>query len=133
MLFFAGDKARLWEWRAAVAERLARLRLTLHEGSAQPRPVAEGIPFLGFLVFPTHRRLKKRNGIQFRRRLRQRLAAYGRGEISFEELHAGVQGWVNHARHGDTWGLRRAVLGSAVVPRPIGTRRQTTLLSGDAE
>ena len=59
-LLFADDKAQLWEWRAALVERLARLRLTIHEESAQPRPVTEGIPFLGFHVFPGRRRLKRR-------------------------------------------------------------------------
>jgi hypothetical protein len=32
---------------------------------------------------------------------------------------ASGQGWVNHVRFGDTWGLRRAVLGApTVVPPP---------------
>jgi RNA-directed DNA polymerase len=94
----------------AVAERSARLRLTIHERRAHPRPVTEGIPFLGFVVFPTHRRLKRRKGIAYRRRLQWLLAAYAAGEIPLEQVTASVQGWVNHVRHGDTWGLRRAVL-----------------------
>ena len=28
------------------------------------------------------------------------------GAISFAELDASVQGWINHVRYGDTWGLR---------------------------
>lgn len=73
MLFFADDKATLWRWREAVVDRLARLRLTIHPG-AHPRPVTEGVPFLGFLVSPDRRRLKRRRGIHFQRKLR-RLAA----------------------------------------------------------
>lgn len=110
MLLFADDKSQLRQWRAAVIDHLASLRLTLHENRAQPRPATEGIPFLGFIVYPTHRRLKRRKGILFRRRLKQRLAAYRAGEITFEQLDAAIQGWINHARYGDTWGLRRAVL-----------------------
>ena len=112
ILLYADDKEQLHRWRAAVIDYLATLRLTLHEKRAQPRPVTEGIPFLGFIVFPTHRRLKRRKGILFRRRLKQHLAAYRRGDITFAQLDASVQGWVNHVRHGDTWGLRRALLGS---------------------
>ncbi|MCB0049289.1 MAG: group II intron reverse transcriptase domain-containing protein, partial [Caldilinea sp.] len=73
-LLFAPDKATLWRWRAAIIDFLAGLRLTLHERPCQPRPVTEGIPFLGFIVFPDHRRLKPRKGYAFRRRLRRRLA-----------------------------------------------------------
>jgi RNA-directed DNA polymerase len=110
MLLFADDKSQLRRWQAEMVNHLASLRLTLHDNRAHPRPVTEGIPFLGFIVYPTHRRLKRRKGILFRRRLKQRLAAYQQGDITFEQLDASVQGWVNHVRHGDTWGLRRALL-----------------------
>ncbi len=69
-LLFADDKATLWRWRTALIERLAALRLTLHESRALVRPVTEGIPFLGFTVYPTHRLLKRTRGIAYRRRLR---------------------------------------------------------------
>ena len=46
------------------------------------RPVSEGIPFLGFVVFPEHRRLKRRKGIAFARRLRLLAALPPPGEIS---------------------------------------------------
>ena len=55
-LLFADDKATLHTWQTAVIERLACLRLTLH--TPQVFPAAAGIPFLGFRVFPDHRRLK---------------------------------------------------------------------------
>ncbi len=106
-LAFADRKATLWEWRSAIVGFLAGLRLTLHEGSCQPRPVSEGIPFLGFQVFPHHRRLKRRKGIAYRRRLKHLLASYGRGEVDREAVRASVRGWVNHARFGQTHGLRR--------------------------
>ncbi len=77
--------------------------------------VEEGIPFLGFTVFPTHRRLKRRKGIAYRRRLKRLLAAYAADEIPLERVTASVQGWVNHLRFGDTWGLRRAVLGALPI------------------
>jgi hypothetical protein len=109
-LLFADDRATLWAWRGAIVERLARLRLTLHEAQAVVRPVTEGIPFLGFTIFPTHRRLKRRRGIAYQRKLRLLLAAYARREIGREAIQRSVLGWINHVRYGDTWGLRLAVL-----------------------
>jgi retron-type reverse transcriptase len=113
-VLFADDKATLWAWRDAVTARLAHLRLTIHPG-AHPRPVTEGIPFLGFVVFPERRRLKRRVGIAYRRRLKALVEAYADGEISLEEVTASVQGWVNHVRYGNTLGLRKAVLGGMVM------------------
>ena len=79
--------------------------------------MTEGIPFLGFVVYPTHRRLKRRKGVAFRRKLRRLLAAYAEGEIDFEQLDASVQGWINHVRYGDTWGLREALFAACPIPR----------------
>lgn len=111
-LLFADDKSLLWEWKTAVVERLVRLRLTVHPG-AQPRPVSEGIPFLGFTVFPNRRRLKRRKGVNFQRRLHELVSSYARGALALDRVVASVQGWVNHARYGNTMGLRKSVLRSA--------------------
>ena len=109
-LLFADDKATLWAWKAAIVERLTRLRLTLHP-CAHPRPVTEGIPFLGFVLYPDRRALKRRKGVAFARRFRALRAAYAAGEIPLDRLTASARGWANHARYGDTWPLRRAILG----------------------
>lgn len=114
---FADDKATLWNWKAAVNERLAHFRLTIHPG-AQPRPVSEGIPFLGFVVFPDRRRLKRRKGIHFQRKLRALAAAYADHSVTLDEVTASVLGWINHVRYGNTIGLRKAVLGSVTLIAP---------------
>lgn len=104
-LLFSDSKRTLWEWRAACIDRLARLRLTIHTAPARPQPVTEGISFLGFVVFPDHRRLKRRTGLAYRRRLKQLV-----DEGDDAKVQASVLGWINHVRYGDTFGLRRAVL-----------------------
>lgn len=113
-LLFADDKATLNAWHTACIERLAGLRLTVHPG-AHPQPVGEGIPFLGFVVYPTHRRLKRRKGVHFRRRLKRLLADYRTGHVEQARVQASVRGWINHVRYGDTWGLRRALLRDVVL------------------
>jgi len=109
-LLFADDKDILWSWKFSIEQRLAILRLTIHPG-AHPRPVTEGIPFLGFMIFPHRRRLKRRKGIHFQRKLRQLIAGYRAGKILLEHLNASVQSWANHARYGNTTGLRKAIIG----------------------
>ncbi len=109
-LLFAAAKSQLWEWKSAVRDFLRRLRLTLHERESTVYPVTHGIPFLGFRIYPTHRRLKRRNAVAFARRLRfwhRQLAA---GEMTLPEVLERIRGWIAHARHGDTWRLRRSLL-----------------------
>jgi RNA-directed DNA polymerase len=114
-ILFADDKSTLWAWRAAVSEYLAGLRLTLHLERAHPRPVTEGLPFLGFTIYPTHRRLKAQKVISFRRKLKRQVQELAAGQIALADLHAAVRGWVNHASSGDTWGLRRSLLGKITI------------------
>jgi len=61
------------------------------------------------VVYPTHRLLKRRNAVQFTRRLERNLDAYQADRSSSAELDASVQGWINHVRYADTWGLRQQV------------------------
>jgi retron-type reverse transcriptase len=109
-LLFADDKRQLWAWKDAVRGRLAALRLTLHERESTVYPVTNGLPFLGFRVYPDHRLLKRRNGQAFAVRLRNWRKAVARGELTWAEVTPRVQGWVAHAKHGDTYGLRRSLL-----------------------
>ena len=69
------------------------------------------MPWLGFVVYPDHRRVKARKVVSTTRRLQARFDAWRAGEISFAEFDASVQGWINHVRYADSWGLRRHVLG----------------------
>lgn len=109
-LLFGDDKRQLSTWRKQIEQRLAHLRLTIHPG-AQVRPVTEGIPFLGFTIFPQRRRLKRRKGIHFQRKVRGMADDVAAGRTALPRLHASVRGWVNHVRYGNTVGLRKSILG----------------------
>ena len=110
MRLFANDKRALWAAKAAVLERLAKLRLVVHESSAQVRPCRGGIPWLGFVVYPGSRRVKARKVRHATRKLDALFMAWQRGETSFAVFDASVQGWINHVRYADSVGLREHVL-----------------------
>lgn len=118
MILFANDKATLHTWRAAIIDRTAQMRLTVHEARAQPVPVTHGLPFLGWLLFPYRRRLKRRNVIAFTRRFRRLHAHYAAGYSSLDQLHQNLQGWIAHAAHGNTLALRRSLFN-----KPLPRRR----------
>jgi retron-type reverse transcriptase len=109
-LLFTNHPEQLRRWRTAIIERLATLRLTLHTKRAVVRPTEHGVPFLGFVVYPQHRLLKRRKGVAYCRRLHDLLAAYRAREVGRDLIDQSLQGWINHVRYGDTWGLRTALL-----------------------
>ena len=83
---FSNSKRQLKQWHSEIVEYLSDLRLTLHAEAAQVNPVSQGIPWLGFVVYPTHRKIKRRNGVNFRRRLERNLSLFRQGTITFAEL-----------------------------------------------
>ncbi|MCA9179330.1 MAG: RNA-directed DNA polymerase [Planctomycetales bacterium] len=107
---FSDAKSTLWDWKRAVRDKLAELRLQFHPHSAQVAPVTNGIPWLGFVVYPHRMRVKARKVIHATRRLTARYSQWQAGEISFAEFDASVQGWINHVRCADSWRLREQVL-----------------------
>ena len=120
-LLFGDDKSQLQEWRAAIMDRLAALRLKLHEERAQAFPVVTGIPFLGFRLYPTHRRLKRRNAVNFQRRMKLSISKLARQETTVDQIQTSVRGWVNHASHGDTYLLRESILSRLILRAPVVT------------
>jgi Reverse transcriptase (RNA-dependent DNA polymerase) len=117
---FSDSRRELWAWKQAMVDRLARLRLVVHESSAQVATTEAGIPWLGFVVYPTHRKVKARKVANASRRLAQRVTDHHAGRIDFAVLQASIKGWINHVRYADSWGLRRHVL------RGLKLRRRAT-------
>jgi len=118
-LIFHDDKAWLHEARPRCQAFLDDWRLLLHRKKALIYPVQRGIPFLGFRVFATHRRLL-RGGLK---RARQRLLGLSRGfhagQMPLCKVKASVQAWLGHVGHGDTWQLRRALFERYVFRPPV--------------
>lgn len=117
------DRAELWQIRNAIQDFLAsRLRLELHPNKQWVQPVTIGVDFLGYVVFPTHRLLRRVNGYRFARRLGQMAKHYGEGKVHQDQLQRRVSAWLGHACHADTYGLRRALFASVSFRRASSHR-----------
>lgn len=117
MLLFDDDKARLWAWAGDISHAAAGLRLRLHDCKTVVLPVTAGVDWLGFRLYPTHRRLRRENVRRAFRRLARQQAAYARGQLDAESLTRSVRSWVGHAAFADTLALRRRVLGRFAFAR----------------
>ncbi|MCP4418477.1 MAG: RNA-dependent DNA polymerase [Chloroflexi bacterium] len=115
-LLFHEEKAQLHKWRAAIEGFLTTLRLTIHPEKSVVFPVKSGLPYLGFQIFPTHRRLMQRNVRVFLRRFRQQRRAIRRGDLSFSDIKPSLTSWNAHAAHADTWRLRSKLFYQRPIP-----------------
>ena len=105
---FGDSKSELQRGLAAIREFLhATLRLEPREERTLLASVTQGVPFLGFRVFPGVVRLDGGKLARMRRRVRQREAAYRLGGIDEEELAQSVRGMLGHVCHIDSLEARK--------------------------
>ena len=111
MLVFASDKSKLHQILAVIRQFLdERLHLQLKESALLLMPVTEGIPFLGFRVWPRLVRLDHRSLRRLRRRLRYAEQACLGGRIEMDQLTNTTASVFAHVTHADTLCLRRKLI-----------------------
>lgn len=84
------------------------LRLRFKDDVTYVAPVAEGLPFLGFRMFPRLLRLNRRNWIRFTRKMRAMDAALASGQRTEDDVVRSAQSLLGHAAFGNTVRLRRS-------------------------
>ena len=75
-------------------------------GWVQGKALSEGLPFLGFRIFPRLVRIDRRGWRRFRRKLELREAEYLSGDIDEGALASSACSLLGHVRSGDTRNLR---------------------------
>ncbi len=115
------DKQHLQRLRVAIESFLwDRLRLRTN-AKTQVFPVGlvrgRALDFLGYRIWPTHRKLRKGSIKRMRHRLRRLQALYAAGRIGFAQIGPRIVSWFGHAKHADSYNLRSKVLGDAVFRR----------------
>ena len=102
------DKAMLHEVKLKAGEFIEQeLKLELKEKACFVAPVNEGIPFLGFRIFPGVVRLKRSGLLRFMRKIRAKERLYNEGRISEGELVRSAESLTGHVVHGNTKAMRR--------------------------
>lgn len=105
------SKRRLWEIKGEIEEYLEKERLKLHPKKCWVFPVSIGTDFLGYRIFPTHRLIRKDNSMKFIEKLKNMSRLYGKGILNWADINPSVQSWLGHAKHADTYKLRREIFG----------------------
>ena len=108
-LLFHEDKGFLKEARVRIEAHLDSLRLRLHDGKSRTYRTEDGFTFLGWRIFPEHRRLVRTNVVRFHRRMKAMWEDYRAGALELEKVVERLRAWDAHAAHGDTWRLREGI------------------------
>ena len=109
IIILYNDKRRLHEIKDEIEAFLwENLRLNLNKKTAI-RPVSQGVEFVGFRIFATHRKLKKSSAKKMKSRLKYVRAAFERREIDAATLRATEASYAGMLKHFNSHGLSRAL------------------------
>lgn len=116
------SKERLHELRREIDDFLyARLALRFNR-KTQVFPVRLGgraLDFLGYRIWPTHRLLRRDSVGRMRKKMKRMAGQYHAGQIDLDRVDRVVASWVGHARHAQTYTLRRRLIsGQSFIPPP---------------
>jgi len=106
---FARTKQELHFVRRRLCEYLAGIRLAFAPGKCNLYRTADGVNFLGFRIFPTHRRLLKHNVHRLKRRLRCFSRRLRQNEITLADIRCSLMSWLGHAQAGNARSLATAL------------------------
>ncbi|MGH8009938.1 MAG: reverse transcriptase domain-containing protein, partial [Candidatus Binatia bacterium] len=117
------QKRELWEVLAAAREFLwQRLRLSLNPRRTAVLPLVQGVDFLGYVIYPGgDKRIRRRNVVNFRRRLAKLAEGHTQGEVTFAHARSSLASWLGLAKPAGAFRLSRRLFLEHDV-RNIGKR-----------
>lgn len=108
-VLFADSKAQIQAWMPELEKYLDGIRLKLHPNKTRIFRTADGVPFLGFRVWPYRRQVQKPKTRRYRRFLKRKISAYKAGKISPTRLENALNSWLGHIRFGHSQRLEYQV------------------------
>lgn len=85
------------------------LKLELKEKATTLAPVAEGVSFLGFRIYPRIIRIRRENLVRMRKKIRMKEKLYLKGEIKEVDLIRSVNSIIGHVTHVNSQFERRRI------------------------
>ena len=108
MLLLAEDKITLWSAFQEIYLYLKdELTLKLNEKAIRLAPVNQGIPFLGFKIYPHKIFILKKNWKRFKKKFLKQQQRYINGKITKETLIQSIASMTDYICQADTSNLRK--------------------------
>jgi RNA-directed DNA polymerase len=107
-LCFAHSKQELNFWLAQIRVFLdEKLSLKLKEKVVQIAPVSNGVPFVGFRIFPGLIHVRRENLVRFRNKIREQETKFERGEQNETDYLNSIRSRIAHLTHAQSMNLRK--------------------------
>ncbi len=97
-----------------ISDFLKSIKLELHPQKSKVIPLHKGVNLLGFRVFYNYKLPKKSNIRRMEHKINSFASMYRKGTMSKEEILEKTKGWEAYAAHGDTYKLRKRMMGNVM-------------------
>ena len=106
------DKKRLHADKKLIEEFLRMtLKLELHPKKSDIFLIERGIDFLGYRVFPHYLTLRKSTVKRRKKKFKELVWSYKRGDISYAEIENALCAWYGYVKHAQSWRIQQSVCG----------------------
>lgn len=102
--------------KEAAQDYLAKIKKFLNEklnletnSKTKIFPMEQGVNAYGFKIWTTHRLLRDQSKRAMKRRIKAMDAKFKRGELQEKDVLKGVNSWLGHARHSNSYNLAKKV------------------------
>jgi len=109
-VIFSDNKEYLLKYKIGIEKFLKKINLELHKNKTKIKKINNGTCFLGFRVFCYHKLLKKNNIGKLKRKMAESRKKLEIDRITYDKIYANMEGWIAHARNGNTYKLRKDMI-----------------------
>jgi len=78
-------------------------------------PITQGVDFVGYRTWATHKLLRKRSIIGMKKKLKKLAMLYRENSATLEDIKRVLASWLGHAQHADSYNVVKRVLKNFVL------------------
>ena len=107
---FSDSKKYLWKVKEKIEDFLQGLRLSLNYGRVRVFPVDVGVEFLGYRIWPSHIKVRKKTVYRYTKRLKRLVLRWKRREIHLEKVRQSLYAWFGFVNFANSYNLKKIVM-----------------------
>ncbi|WP_034869277.1 reverse transcriptase domain-containing protein [Clostridium lundense] len=109
IIILSDDKAKLHEYKDLI-QTFIESKLNLHlNNKTTIRPIALGIEFIGYRLWPTHIKVRKSTSLRMKRRIKYVVKQFNKNQLPFEKVNATVQSYMGILKHCNSYNLQNKI------------------------
>lgn len=107
LVVFDGDVDKLGRIKNFIAACFTSLKLKMHPDKSRIHETKNGVEFLGYMIYPTHRLVVWSNVARFKRRLKRLALLFQTRVIALSRITHSIHSWLGYAKHANSYNMRR--------------------------